>query len=207
MRESEKAGGEEKSKGRYAANESNDHDARASRRVVGKRLTPWWRPAPPDAAHAPYLKELNHPSALCHPKTTVTSSFLTWRLWSSSLFYHFPTILVFRSVPRTFYSRPCLNLLVSFAPCFNPIVSVLFKNDSSSRWYRQHSCDGHSFPVWYIWNIRSFAPISSHIQNFLAFGIKSKSMWKFKPIDTDNSRTWYELEKYRVQDCFNRYKW
>lgn len=42
----------------------------ASRRVVGKRLTPWRPPAPPDAAHAPYLKQLVHPCSQCSPKTT-----------------------------------------------------------------------------------------------------------------------------------------
>lgn len=64
--------------------ESNDRDTRAARRVVGKRLTPWRRPAPPDAAHASYLKELTHPSSQCRPKTTVTSSFLTRCLWNPS---------------------------------------------------------------------------------------------------------------------------
>lgn len=64
--------------------ESNDRDTRAARRVVGKRLTPWRRPAPPDTAHASYLKELTHPSSQCRPKTTVTSSFLTRCLWNPS---------------------------------------------------------------------------------------------------------------------------
>lgn len=64
--------------------ESNDRDTRAARRVVGKRLTPWRRPAPPDTAHASYLKELTHPSSQCRPKTTVTSSFLTRWLWNPS---------------------------------------------------------------------------------------------------------------------------
>ena len=93
--------------------ESSDRDARATRRVVGKRLTPWRRPAPPDAAHAPCLKELAHPSSQCRLKTTVTSSFLTRNLWN-------PSSLC--SLYQTFFSPLSpLSLSLSFTFTISPI--------------------------------------------------------------------------------------
>lgn len=71
-------------RGKVSACNTSDREAPAARRDVGRRLTSESRSAPPDAAHAPYLKELTpalrvlfsrvQPPLL---KTAVTSSFLT----------------------------------------------------------------------------------------------------------------------------------
>lgn len=85
----------------------------ASRRVVGKRLTPWRPPAPPDAAHAPYLKQLVHPCSQCRPKTTGDFIFFDKKpvnLPPSPPTSHLPLLLF------PFYLSPLLLLSFIFPP-------------------------------------------------------------------------------------------
>lgn len=85
----------------------------ASRRVVGKRLTPWRPPAPPDAAHAPYLKQLVHPCSQCRPKTTGDFIFFDKKpvnLPPSPPTSHLPLLLF------PFYLSPLLLLSFIFSP-------------------------------------------------------------------------------------------
>ena len=114
--------------------ESSDRDARATRRVVGKRLTPWRRPAPPDAAHAPCLKELAHPSSQCRLKTTVTSSFLTRNLWNpSSLCSLYQTFFSPLSPLSLSLSLLPLPSLQSFYPSLSLSLSLPFSLVPPSR--------------------------------------------------------------------------
>lgn len=83
---------------------SNVREARATRRDVGGRLTSENRSAPPDAAHAPYLKE--HTPALASPFESPSARAAT------------PPILPLNRVDFIFFDEnsATLSFLASLAP-------------------------------------------------------------------------------------------